>query len=278
MPANMKYLVIGSSGQIGTHLCSYLERHGDNVVVPFDMVRDANEDLRYNLPLLIEKMRQVDFVFFLAFDVGGARYLQQYQHTWEFISNNIKLMDHGFDALRVLDKPFVFASSQMSNMLHSPYGVLKAVGNASTKSLNGILVKFWNVYGVETDPKKFHVITDFIKKARSRGKIEMMTSGEEERQFLYAEDCSACLHMLSTRYGEVPRDKELHITSFEWTKIKRIAEIIGSQMKVPIIPDAQAVDTVQNLQKNEPDPFILDHWRPTTGLEEGIARVIAKTP
>jgi nucleoside-diphosphate-sugar epimerase len=274
----MKYMVIGSSGQIGSHLCSYLEKHGNNSVVPFDMARDANEDLRYNLPLLIEKMRTADFVFFLAFDVGGARYLQQYQHKWEFLSNNIKLMDHGFDALRVLDKPFIFASSQMSNMLQSPYGVLKAVGNACTKALNGVVVKFWNVYGVETDPKKFHVITDFIKKARAQGKIEMMTNGQEERQFLFADDCCACLHLLSTKYASVPRDKELHITSFEWTKILKIAEIIGQQMKVPIFPKAEAVDLVQHAQKNEPDPFIFKYWCPTTALPEGIARVIAGTP
>jgi nucleoside-diphosphate-sugar epimerase len=274
----MKYLVIGSSGQIGSHLCEYLERQKDNEVVPFDVVRDPGEDLRYNLPLLIERMRTVDFVFFLAFDVGGARYLQQYQHTWEFISNNVKLMDHTFDALRVLDKPFIFASSQMSNMLQSPYGGLKAVGNACTKALNGILVKFWNVYGVESDPKKFHVITDFIKKARTQGKIEMMTSGQEERQFLYADDCSACLHLLATKHTAVPRDQELHVTSFEWTKIIKIAEIIGQEMKVPILPGAQTADVVQHFQKNEPDPFIFNYWRPTTTLAEGIRRVIAAMP
>jgi nucleoside-diphosphate-sugar epimerase len=273
----MRYMVIGSSGQIGGHLCAYLEKQGNHTVVPFDVVRDPNEDLRYNLPLLIEKMRDVDFVFFLAFDVGGSRYLQQYQHTWEFISNNLKLMDHGFDALRVLDKPFIFASSQMSNMLQSPYGVLKAVGNACTKALNGILVKFWNVYGVETDPRKFHVITDFIKKARTQGKIEMMTNGQEERQFLFADDCSACLHLLSTQYDTIPRDKELHITNFEWTKIIKVAEIIGQQLNAPILPATKS-DMVQHGQKNEPDPFILDYWRPTTTLPEGIARVIAETP
>jgi nucleoside-diphosphate-sugar epimerase len=273
----MKYLVLGSSGQIGSHLCAYIEKRGDSVVVPFDVVRETSEDLRYNLPLLIEKMRAVDFVFFLAFDVGGARYLQQYQHTYEFISNNVKLMEHGFEALRILDKPFIFASSQMSNMFQSPYGVLKAVGNDYTRALKGIVVKFWNVYGVERDPKKFHVITDFIKKAKSRGRIEMMSSGEEERQFLYADDCCACLLKLSALYPSIPRNKNLHITSFKWTRIIEVAQIIGRQMKAPVVPGDQAVDPIQLFQKNEPDPFIHEYWRPTTSLEEGIARVIAAT-
>jgi nucleoside-diphosphate-sugar epimerase len=274
----MKYLVLGSSGQIGSHFCKYIEKSAGNSAIPFDLVRDPAEDLRYNLPLLTERMHQADFVVFLAFDVGGALYLQQYQNTYEFIANNVKLMDNTFDALRALDKPFIFASSQMANMLQSPYGILKAVGDHYTKALNGVMVKFWNVYGVEHDPKKFHVITDFIKKARRHGKVEMISNGQEERQFLYAEDCCECLHKLSLNYQSILRDKKLHITNFRWNKIIEVAEIIGRQMKVPIFPGAQTIDPTQSFKKNEPDPFVLEFWRPTTSLEEGIRRVITETP
>ena len=274
----MKYLVLGSSGQIGGHLCAYLEKRGEHLVIPFDIARESREDLRSNFPLLTEKMHEADFVFFLAFDVGGALYLQQYQNTYDFISNNVKIMNHTFEALRVLSKPFLFASSQMSNMQQSPYGVLKAIGDHYTRALNGIIVKFWNVYGVEKDPRKFHVITDFIKKARRDAKIAMMSSGDEERQFLYAEDCCSCLHKLSLTHESIPRDKNLHITSFRWTKIIEIARIIGRQMGVPVIPGPQAVDNIQLFQKNEPDPFIFEYWQPATSLEEGIAQVIAHTP
>jgi nucleoside-diphosphate-sugar epimerase len=274
----MKYLVLGSSGQIGSHFCTYLQKSGSDSAIPFDLVRDPIEDLRHNLPLLMEKMSQADFVVFLAFDVGGALYLQQYQSTYEFISNNVKLMNSSFDALRALRKPFIFASSQMANMFQSPYGVLKAVGDHYTKALNGLVVKFWNVYGVEHDPRKFHVITDLIKKARRHGKIEMISSGQEERQFLYADDCCECLHQLAQKYASVPRDKHLHITNFKWNKIIEVAEIIGRQMKVPVIPGPQTIDPTQSFKKNEPDPFVLEFWRPTTSLEEGIRRVIAETP
>lgn len=274
----MKFLVLGSSGQIGGHLCAYLEKQRDSCVIPFDIAREPSEDLRSNARLLTEKMQQADFVFFLAFDVGGALYLQQYQNTYDFISNNVRIMNTTFEALRALSKPFLFASSQMANMQQSPYGVLKAIGDHYTRALKGIIVKFWNVYGVETDPRKFHVITDFIKKARRDGRIEMMSSGEEERQFLYAEDCCSCLHKLSLTHPSIPRDKNLHITSFQWTKIIEIARIIGRQMRVPVIPGPRAVDPVQLFQKNEPDPFIFEYWRPATSLEDGIARVISDTP
>ena len=53
----------------------------------------------------------------------------------------------------------------MSNMTYSNYGLLKLVGERVTQSLNSNYVKFWNVYGIEKDLKKAHVITDFVKMA-----------------------------------------------------------------------------------------------------------------
>ena len=42
----------------------------------------------------------------------------------------------------------------MSNMSYSPYGVAKRVGELYTKALKGLIVKFWNVYGIENDMDK----------------------------------------------------------------------------------------------------------------------------
>jgi hypothetical protein len=41
------------------------------------------------------------------------------------------------------------------------------------------------------------LIQDFIKKARRDGKIAMMSSGEEEHQYLHAEHCRSCLRKRS---------------------------------------------------------------------------------
>ena len=57
----MKYLVLGSAGQIGSALVPYLECSGHQVV-SFDIVDSANEDLRRaDNALLIEKVAQADF-------------------------------------------------------------------------------------------------------------------------------------------------------------------------------------------------------------------------
>jgi len=272
----MKYLVLGSDGQIGHPLCDYLRRMGQEVI-GFDIGSNKAEDLRFNRELLRQRMEGADFVFFLAFDVGGARYLKTYERTYDFISNNTKIIDVTFEALHELQKPFIFASSQMANMMHSSYGVLKALGDYYTRTMRGLVVKLWNVYGVEHDPRKFHAMADFILKARREGRIELLTTGEETRQFLYAEDCSEALYLLSqpTFYDSIPRDQNLHVTSFEWTTILEVAQIIGKQMGVPVIPVART-DDVQRFHKNEPDPSILKYWKPKTALEEGIRKVIAE--
>jgi nucleoside-diphosphate-sugar epimerase len=272
----MKYLVLGSEGQIGHPLCDYLKKMGHEVA-GFDIASSSEEDLRHNGALLMQRIHQADFVFFLAFDVGGSRYLKTYQHTYEFISNNVKIIDTTFDLLREMDKPFIFASSQMANMAHSSYGVLKALGDFYTRTLNGLIVKFWNVYGLEHDPKKYHAITDFILKAKRDRRIELMTTGQETRQFLHTDDASEALYILSqpALYKSIPRDENLHITTFQWNSVLEVAGIIGKELGVEVIP-ATAVDELQRFQKNEPDPGILKYWKPKTNLEEGIRKVIAQ--
>jgi len=270
----MKYLVLGSAGQIGGHLSDYLKQKGDTVI-GYDLVTSPAEDLRKPSQLLLDRMQEADFVMFLAFDVGGARYLKTYQHTYEFVSNNVKLMDNAFDALRQTRKPFIFASSQMSNMSYSSYGVLKALGEYYTRSLNGLIVKFWNVYGVESNPEKWHAITDFIRKAQTKGRVEMMTDGKEMRQFLFADDCCKALCLLAQpeTYAAMSREANLHITSFEWSTILQVAELVGEMLHVPVVP-GQSADVVQKDLRNEPDQFLLKYWKPETSLRTGISHVI----
>lgn len=276
-----KVLILGSSGQIGAYLTEYLRGKGHEVL-EFDVVNCEEEDLT-KIPnsKLRDDISLADFVFFLAFDVGGSRYLKKYQHTYDFINNNTRLMANVFQYIFEYGKPFVFASSQMSNMGYSPYGVLKNVGELYTKSLNGLIVKFWNVYGIEKDHEKAHVITDFIRKGFETGVIDMLTDGEEQRDFLYAEDCCEALETVMNHYDKFKPTDPLHITSFKYSSIKSIAEIIRDQFNsigkhdVKIKPGI-AKDSVQMDKRNEADTYITEWWQPKTSLDRGIAKVFGE--
>lgn len=268
----MKYLVLGSEGQIGKELCKFLIKSGHEVI-EFDIVNSPSQDLRLEKSLE-GVINDVDFIMFMAFDVGGSRYLKKYQHTFEFINNNTRLTLFTFETIKKYNKPFIYASSQMANMSYSPYGICKSLGEIYTSSLNGLIVKFWNVYGPEHDLEKSHVITDFILKAK-QGDINMMTDGSEERQFLHAEDCSRALMILSEKYNEIDRNKNLHITSFKWDTIIDIANIIRETIPCTISPSSEK-DMVQLNKKNEPDPYILNFWEPEISLIDGINKIINK--
>ena len=273
----MKITILGSAGQIGAYLSEYLSNKGHEIT-DVDIVNGPEFDLRVTPNTVVEKaIESADFIFFLAFDVGGSRYLKKYQHTFEFINNNTRMMANTFRLLDKYKKRFVFASSQMSNMSYSPYGVMKRVGELHTTALKGLTVKFWNVYGIEHDMEKAHVITDFIRKGFEEGEFEMMTDGTEERQFLYAEDCCEALETVMERFTDFKPEDPLHITSFRATPIKEVAAIIMGQFnligKSVRINPGLAKDSVQMDKRNEADSYITDWWLPKTNMQDGIAKV-----
>ena len=273
-----KILILGSEGQVGHHLLLYL-RNKNYIVYEFDIVNTKKQDLRVKNNNLLKKLvKKSDFIFFLAFDVGGSRYLKIYQDTYGFISNNITIMENTFSLIKKYNKKFIFASSQMSNMSYSNYGVLKRIGENYTKILNGIVVKFWNVYGVEKDLSKSHVITDFILKGLKYNTVKMLTNGKEDREFLYAEDCCRGLELVMKNFSNITKKTStIDLTSRKSSSILKIAKIIQrlffqKDKNVEFIP-AKTKDTVQLNKKNKSNNFFFKYWTPKFSLNRGIREV-----
>ena len=272
-------LILGSSGQIGSHLVNFLKNKKYNVL-KFDIERNKKEDLRLSKNSLLKNyIIKSDYVFFLAFDVGGSRYLQKYQESYQFIKNNLDLMTKTFELLKKYNKKFLFASSQMSNMSYSNYGILKLIGEKISQTTNGLIVKFWNVYGVEKDISKSHVITDFVLMAIKNKKIKMLTDGNEFRDFLYADDCCEGLEIAMRNHSKfVKQGVSIDIASGKETKILNIAKIIQKIFKnknVDIkIQAKKSKDLIQVDKRNRVSKYFLKFWRPKTNLHEGINSII----
>lgn len=257
----MRVLVLGSSGQIGAPLCKHLHSEGHKVI-EWDIEDGPEFDLRNldNMAALSRQVMKADFVFFLAYDVGGSNYLASNQSSTSFIDNNLDIMRQVFFQLDAHKTPFVFASSQMATMSHSQYGVLKRLGEFQTRALGGIVVRFWNIYGPEHEEKKFHVISDFIRMARDEGRILCGTTGEEERNFMHVDDCCYLLRRVMEEYDGLLNGEGTFWyedpgfidfgSSYEWFKIRTIAELIAREMKVPAYFGTKK-DEVQGV-KNDP--------------------------
>lgn len=271
----MKILVLGSEGQVGKPFCEYAESKGHQVIRFDKKLEKKLHDLSHKDNTLSVCLNDnPDVVLFLAFEVGGSKYLKQKDKTFDYISENVRLMENTFSKLKAWGKYFLFASSQMKVMHHTNYGFLKDLGERYVQSMdNGHICKFWNVYGYEDplDPKS-HVITDFIKMARD-GKIKMMTNGQEERQFLHVDDCSRALLHWCEAHKDYDRNQSIDITSFQWTSIldvaKKIQKIIPCEIEV-----GSGTDSIQAGIKSTPSEYVKNFWRPELSLEDGISRLI----
>lgn len=270
----MNILVLGSEGQIGKPFCSLAESEG-HTILKVDKVLGPCSDLT-NPNSLIYNVTSLDFdvCLFLAFEVGGSKYLKDKDSTFDYILENTTIMANAFRLLRNNGKPFLFASSQMSNMHHTNYGFLKDLGERFTRSIGGSICRFWNVYGYE-DPAspKSHVITDFIHSAKLTGKINMRTNGLEERQFLHTDDCSRALLFWCEHNYLFQKDDYLDITSFEWVSIIDVAKKISQLTGAEVIAGTSK-DTIQLGIKNKPNKAILNYWQPKISLEEGIRKLL----
>ena len=272
-----KILILGSRGQIGSHLLNFLKKKNYKVYA-FDIVNNKSEDLRINNNhKFFSYIKKADFVFFLAFDVGGSVYLKKYQNSYNFLMNNISIMKNTFELLHKKKKKFIFATSQMSNMIYSSYGVLKRIGEDITKSLGGISVRFWNVYGIEEDMEKSHVITDFITKALNKKEILMLTNGREERDFLYADDCCYGLEIVMKKYNIFKNKNIVDLSYGKYTKIIKVAEIIKNLFKKKgldiKVARGKKIDQLQKNKKNIPNTYLKKYWKPKFSLEQGIEEV-----
>lgn len=266
-----RVLVLGSAGQVGAALVEYLINQG-YAVNGLDMEFDLRDPS--NIEQLASHLDNADFCFFLAYDVGGSKYLAERQGSIDYLSNNVKIMDNFATAYSRCQTPppFIFASSQMSNMLWSQYGVLKRLGEFYTEILGGINVRFWNVYGFESDPEKFHVISDFLISAMNGNDIHMRTDGSEKRQMLHAKDAARALEALMVSFYKLDVSEYYDITSFEWSTISQIAFIIAGMYDVQVYSGTK-VDDVQQDAANEPTDLILNYWKPEISLSEGISEV-----
>lgn len=268
----MKILVLGGEGQIGKPVCDFLKSKKIKVI-SFDIKNNSFEDLRKEHNGLEVAINSCDFVYYFASDVGGAKYLESKQDSFDFIKDNLLIMLNVFSLLKKYNKPFIFTSSQMAQQSHSTYGNLKLIGERFTKSLGGMYVRLWNVYGKEENNEKSHVITDFIHQAKTYGKIKCRTNGEEERQFLHVLDLCECLLTLTKNYDNITKEENIDISSFEWVKIKNIAEICKEIFNCEI-ELSNKYDATQKNYKNDPKKEILEIWNPKINIREGILSLI----
>ncbi len=252
----MRNVLLGGEGVLGTALGTLLKSRGEEVI-NFDL--KSGFDLREKEPPAYPKDT---YYWFLAWDVGGAKYIMDPKSQTQIVRSNTRLCEKVFGWLVEREAKFHFISTQMAGYANA-YGVTKALGEYWARCAGGQVCRLWNIYDAEPVSEKSHVTGDIVSQA-IRGSIKIMTSGAERRQFIHVDDCAeALLHQRDSGQPFVD------ITSGEWIPIRELAQTVAKLTGATLELGEKA--GYESLI--EPDRLI-QGWKPKLSLEQGLKRVI----
>ncbi len=259
-------LVIGSEGFIGKPFCKYLTSLGEKVI-PFDIKRSRKEDGRYYK----FDLKDINRVYFLAWDVGGSKYLYQDKIQLQQLHWNLELLSNVMSQVERQKVKCLFVSSQLAEEYHTVYGVTKKLGEVWSELVNCSCVRIWNAYGlIETQNIKSHVISDFVYQAVKFKRINMLTTGDEWRQFTHIDDICKGFHLALT--SDNLRRPLYDLSSFEWVQIKYIAEIICDLTGATYSTGEKIGHSTFSKNMGR-----LPFWLPEVTIQEGIKKMVIET-
>jgi nucleoside-diphosphate-sugar epimerase len=241
-----------------------------------DVLSRHHHDLRLPEALQLFSGVQIQFVFFLAYEVGGAKFLQLPEFQHQILDYNLKITDNVFAWLALRQIRFAFASSSLSAD-NSTYGFVKRMGENRTRALPhlGRIFRIWNAYGFEYPGPKSHAIPDFIFQCLLRGRIETLTDGKELRQFTHVDDLSDALIAIMEYFDEAPPD--IDVSDGKWMKLADVARAV--QRRIPgceLNLSASPAVAQKRHEANLTSEWHALRWRQKMSLEEGVDEIVER--
>jgi len=295
---NMKCLVTGGAGFIGSHLVRALINEGNEVVVvdkegrfsddyEFIYADISKED--YNLKIS-KALQGVDTVFHLA---AKARVQPSIEHPIEFNETNVTGTLTLLELCREAGvKRFVFSSSSSvygdttefptpetaPTGPMSPYGLQKLIGEqycqlyAQIHNIETVSLRYFNVYGEDAPTTGAYclVIGSFIR-LKSEGKpLTIYGKGDQSRDFTYVQDVVQA-NILASKSDKVGKGEVINIGNGDNRSIQQIADVFGG----PFDYLPKRLEPLQTLADNSKAKELLG-WSPTGDVEEWLKEYLKK--
>jgi UDP-glucose 4-epimerase len=302
---NMKVLVTGCAGFIGSHLVDKL-LDLDYEVIGIDCFTDyyPRETKEKNISntlnhknfefiekdiLAIDEYPEVDFVFHLAAQAGVRA---SWGKSFEiYTKNNVQATQKLLEFYKNLSiKKFVYASSSSvygdaelpmrEDLLLkpvSPYGVTKLAGENlcylyyKNYGVPTIALRYFTVYGPRQRPDM--AIHNFVKAILNDEEITVYGDGTQTRDFTYVEDAveANILSARSNAVGEVLNiggGSRIHVNEL----IEKIEELVDKKADIKNIEKQKGDvrDTWADVSKAR-DTL---HWVPKVNINSGLERFI----
>lgn len=248
----MRILITGGAGFIGSHLAeSLLEKHEVTILDNLstgrrELVPDGAKFLRGDLKdreFLTKNVKGFDAVFHLAANPDVAKGAKNRQlHINENVITTYNLLEamkrNGIEEIIFTSTSTVYGV--VDGKIPEDYGPLKPISlyGASKLSSEAIIsaysefgIKSWifrlaNIIGERSD---HGVIPDFIQKLeRNPDELEVLGNGEQEKSYLYVEDC---VDAILNGYENSPGNVEIfNVGSEDTIKVSEIAKIVRDRI------------------------------------------------
>jgi nucleoside-diphosphate-sugar epimerase len=304
-----KILVCGAGGFIGTHLVNSLKQQGHYVIgadlhYPLYSETTADEfyimDLReqYNVRKLISQ--DIDEIYQLAADMGGAGYIFTGEHDADIVHNSATINLNVLDTMRAVGVKNVFYSSSAcmypsynqtnpENPLmsedsaypadpDSEYGWEKLFSErmymsyARNYGMRVRIARFHNVFGPygswnDGREKAPAALCRKVATCEDNGIIEIWGPGNQTRSFLYIDECiEGIQHIMDSNYSEpinLGSERMISINGL----VLLIAKLTGRDVSIRNIPGPVGV-----MGRTSDNRLIKEKtgWAPAENLEYGL--------
>ncbi len=218
----MKFFITGGAGFIGINLTNHLIKKGHSVTI-FDNLSNSTENnvtnlksknVKFvkgdilNLKLLEEKCIGHDIIIHLAAQISVQESIKNPENTTKINVEGTKNVFHAcinnkIKNIIVISSAAVYGNEcQKNNSLNeesgckplSPYGKSKLEmenwlrNNIKETSLNCIILRFFNIYGIGQTKEYAGVISKFTEYIKNDSPITIYGKGDQTRDFISIDD------------------------------------------------------------------------------------------
>lgn len=302
-----RFLVLGASGFLGSHICDALIERGDEVVGIDDLSSSTGENIahlennsnfsfmRANICDGISIDGRVDAVLNFASPASPPRYSEMPVHTLR--TGSIGTESAARFALECEARLIMASTSEVygdpreSPQKETYWGNVNPIGERSCYdeakrfsealcmaykreySLDVGIVRIFNTYGPRLDKNDGRVVSNFINQALRGDDITIYGDGKQTRSFCFVEDeIRGILALLDSDVcGPVNIGNPNEMTMLELADL--ICDLTSSDSQIVFRP-LPSDDPMQRLPDIELARTVLK-WEPRVGLREGLEQTIS---